>query len=330
MNNGGGQAWIAFDLGSVQTITGFHLWNYDESTSFQSRGVQNATMYVGTTMPSNGAVSQGPGWGTSAGSFTFAEATSAAGYTGNNYTFPAPVTTQYIEMYVGSNYGDAYTGISEIRFESNPNVPVGSPVQLATGAALDLNGGFEQIASLNDYVPGSSQGTVTNGAATSATLMLSPSGGTATFSGAIQDGTGQVSLVMNGAGTQILAGSNTYTGATTITAGTLQLKYPGVHQDNFSVASTRCSPTFPSPAARAWASTRPTATSPTEATSRPQSASASSAPACCSSPAATPTPARRPSAAARCKSATAAPGPRSAAPAACSTTAASSSTTATP
>ena len=47
--------------------------------------------------------------------------------------------------------------------------------------------------------------------------------GTTTFSGTIQDGAGQIALVVNGAGTQVLAGSNTYTGGTTITAGTLQL-----------------------------------------------------------------------------------------------------------
>ena len=39
----------------------------------------------------------------------------------------------------------------------------------------------------------------------------------------IQDGASQVALTLNGAGTQVLTGSNTYTGVTTITAGTLQL-----------------------------------------------------------------------------------------------------------
>ena len=226
LSAGNTNTWIAFNLGSVQTITGFHLWNYNEgSGSFWGRGVQNATMYVGATMPANLApyANQGPSWGTSAGSFTFAEAT-GAGYTGTDYTFAAPVTTQYVELYVGSNFGtsDTYTGISQILFESNSNLPVGSPVQLASGAALDLNGESQQILSLNDYVSGS-QGMVTNGAATPATLMLAPSGGTAIFSGSIGDGSGGVSLTINGNGTQVLAGSNTYSGATTISAGTLQV-----------------------------------------------------------------------------------------------------------
>ena len=95
-------------------------------------------------------------------------------------------------------------------------------MQLATGATLDLNGASQQIASLNDYVSGS-QGTVTNGAAVPATLTLAPSGGTAIFSGSISDGSGGVSLVINGNGTQILAGLNTYSGATMISSGTLQV-----------------------------------------------------------------------------------------------------------
>ena len=101
-------------------------------------------------------------------------------------------------------------------------LPIQTPVQIASGATLDLNGASQQVASLNDYVSGS-QGAVTNTAATPATLTLAPSGGTAIFSGSIGDGSGGVSLVLNGNGTQILAGSNTYSGATTISAGTLQI-----------------------------------------------------------------------------------------------------------
>ena len=229
LSNGDTATWIAFDLGSVQTITGFHLWNYNEgnsSSQFWGRGVEDATMYVGTTMPVNNASygSQGPAWGASAGTFAFAEAT-GAGYTGNDYTFSAPVTTQYIELYVGSNFGtsDNYTGISQIRFETNSNLPGGSPVQLATGATLDLNGASQQVASLNDYVSGS-QGTVTNSATTNAILTLvANDGSTATFGGTIADGAGTVALVKSGNFTQILAGSNTYSGGTTISSGTLQI-----------------------------------------------------------------------------------------------------------
>ena len=68
----------------------------------------------------------------------------------------------------------------------------------------------------------SSGGTVTNSQTAQSTLMA-PAAGSATFSGVIQDGAGRTSLTLSGSGAQVLAGSNTYSGLTTITAGTLQI-----------------------------------------------------------------------------------------------------------
>ena len=100
------------------------------------------------------------------------------------------------------------------------SLPMGTAVSIAGGAQLDLNGANAVIGSLSG-----SGGTVTNSATgISVTLTISPSGGsTSAFSGTIQDGAGTTSLLISGNGTQILAGSNTYTGGTTISGGTLQL-----------------------------------------------------------------------------------------------------------
>ena len=64
---------------------------------------------------------------------------------------------------------------------------------------------------------------MTNGSSRSVTLTLAPSGGMSSFSGVIQDGFagGQTSLTINGAGVLQLDGNNTFTGATTVVAGTL-------------------------------------------------------------------------------------------------------------
>ncbi len=100
-------------------------------------------------------------------------------------------------------------------------LPINTPVVLAAGATWDLNGLAQTVVSLS----GSSGagGTVTNGSATPATLVVAPAGGSATFSGTIQDGNSPTSLILSGPGTQVLTGSNTYSGATTIGAGTLQV-----------------------------------------------------------------------------------------------------------
>ena len=59
--------------------------------------------------------------------------------------------------------------------------------------------------------------------AAASVLTLSPTGGSTTFSGLILGGgtLGTISLVMNGGGMQVLAGTNTYTGGTTISSGVL-------------------------------------------------------------------------------------------------------------
>ena len=92
---------------------------------------------------------------------------------------------------------------------------------------LDLNG-FDQTASgLTHSTAGSSaigDGIVTNSAATLATLTLDlPPSTTREFIGSLQQGGGGgLRLVKLGTGTQILSGSNTHAGGTTLQAGTLR------------------------------------------------------------------------------------------------------------
>ena len=98
-----------------------------------------------------------------------------------------------------------------------------SAVSISSGAVLDLGGYSPAIGSLS----GACGGVVTNNAAGggTATLTLAPEFvTTATFAGVIQNGpTANVALTLYGSVTEVLTGSNTYTGATAITAGTLQV-----------------------------------------------------------------------------------------------------------
>ena len=90
-----------------------------------------------------------------------------------------------------------------------------------TGGTFDLNGKSESFSRLTGV------GTVTNNgpAAGTSTLTLGETNGTGTFSGAIKDGSagGKTAVVKIGTGVLTLGGSNTYTGSTTISGGTIKL-----------------------------------------------------------------------------------------------------------
>ncbi len=91
-----------------------------------------------------------------------------------------------------------------------------SAVTVASNATLDLGGFSESIGSL------SGTGTVTdNGAA--AALATGGNNSSSTFGGIIRNGSGTIALSKSGTGTLTLSGANTYTGTTTVNAGTLTL-----------------------------------------------------------------------------------------------------------
>ena len=119
---------------------------------------------------------------------------------------------------------DTYTGSTTITagtlgLGSNTALPGLSPVTFTNASGvLDLGGYSPTIISLTG------SGTVTNSSVSStSTLTLSPTSGTSTFNGVIQSGAGTVGVTVSGTGTMVLAGSNTYTGPTTISSGTLQI-----------------------------------------------------------------------------------------------------------
>ena len=102
-------------------------------------------------------------------------------------------------------------------------LPSTTSLEIASGGVYWLVGN-QTVASLADL--GSSGGKVMCSNGSTATLTLAPPAGTTTFSGVVQNynaTSGTLALVLAGVGTQVLAGSNTYSGGTTIQSGTLQL-----------------------------------------------------------------------------------------------------------
>ncbi len=91
-----------------------------------------------------------------------------------------------------------------------------SDVSVASGATLDMAGRADTIGSL------AGAGSVTSTAGGSITLTTANASNT-TFSGVISNGSGTVAMTKGGAGTLTLSGANTYTGVTTINAGTLAI-----------------------------------------------------------------------------------------------------------
>ena len=86
------------------------------------------------------------------------------------------------------------------------------------GGTLDLNGVNEEF----DRLTGT--GMVINSlAATTSTLTLGSAGGSGSFGGSLTNGSGVLALIKTGIGTLTLTGANTYSGNTTVNAGTLTL-----------------------------------------------------------------------------------------------------------
>ena len=117
---------------------------------------------------------------------------------------------------------NTYTGPTSVaggtlRLGANSALPGTSSVTVSAGGTFDLNG-FNQTI-LNVY----GTGTITNNSAAASTSTLTINSG-GLFGGAIQNGgaTMVTALTVNG-GTLILAGDNTYTGATNVVAGTLRV-----------------------------------------------------------------------------------------------------------
>ena len=94
------------------------------------------------------------------------------------------------------------------------------PLTLTAGT-VDLHGFSQTVSALN----GQSDAAITNLGTATSTLTVSAGG---TFAGSIADGAtgGQVALDSSG-GTLVLSGSDTYSGGTTVTGGTLQLGSTG-------------------------------------------------------------------------------------------------------
>jgi autotransporter-associated beta strand protein len=139
--------------------------------------------------------------------------------------------TDLIRMGSANTATLSYIGTGD---STNRRIQIGSGILASsTGGATLLNNGSGALTFTNSiFNSPANTGTGTDGASTARTLTLGGSNtGPNTIQGVIADNTGTetpvVNLVKQDAGTWVLSGNNTYTGSTTINAGTLQAAASG-------------------------------------------------------------------------------------------------------
>jgi fibronectin-binding autotransporter adhesin len=134
----------------------------------------------------------------------------------------------------GTTGGNVTLGSGTLTTGSNNTSTVYGGVLSGTGALLKTGSGTQTLTATNTYTgnttitagtlqlgDGVTNGSIAGNVTDNATLALDPASGTSVTLGGVISGSGNVNQI--GLGTTILTGSNTYTGGTTIAAGTLQL-----------------------------------------------------------------------------------------------------------
>lgn len=121
--------------------------------------------------------------------------------------------------------GDTSINAGTVKLVNASGIPGGTGngnVNLSTNTLLDLNGLSPVLNGLNASATaaGATVDSLSGGAVT---LTLGEGGSFATFYGNIKNTSGSLALVKDGTGNQTLAGTNTYTGGTTINAGLLRI-----------------------------------------------------------------------------------------------------------
>ena len=182
-------------------------------------------------------------------------ATFSTTYAGVNLPTIVGGTLAYVGFTGAQGGSYATQTISNFNFSvaSGSNIlPTATALSVAASATFDLGGNNQTVASLSNGIGGG--GTVLDSfAGLPSVLTVSPTGTTTTFSGSIVDGSGKVSLVLNGPGTQVLSGTNTYSGGTTVSDGTLIVTNSEALADGSSLtvgnASFFSAPVVPAPAA---------------------------------------------------------------------------------
>lgn len=198
LSNNNAQAWSG-DF----TFTGTNTLNL--GTGAVALGASRTVSVSGGTLAVGGIIS-GAGYSLTkagAGTLTLSGA--------NTYTGGTTLSAGTLNINSASAIGSGTFTISG----GTLNNTSGSSVTLSTNNAQNWNGDFA-FTGTNDLNLGTGEVTM------NANRIVTVNGGNLTVGGAISGTTASFTLIKAGAGTLILGGASAYTGATTVTAGTLQ------------------------------------------------------------------------------------------------------------
>lgn len=211
-------------LGAVNTFSGGSILNGGTVVVSGASGlgatagsttINAATLDIAATFASTRSVVLGSASSTLMvdPTFTFTQNIAITGTGSLNKTGTGTLTLGTANTYSGGTNINAGT-----LKDGNANaIPNTSAVTVAAGATFDLNSFSETIGSL------SGGGTVTSGVAGALRLTAGGDNTSTLFSGILQNGSGTVAFTKTGTGTLTLSGANTYSGLTTVSAGTLDI-----------------------------------------------------------------------------------------------------------
>jgi autotransporter-associated beta strand protein len=183
-----------------------------------SVSVGGAVLTVNATggPPEEPSITFGSGTLTVTGNFTLGTTTTFTAGTGI-VNFNLASGTQTVNNGSGENFHNiTHSGAGTIQALTNA-VTATNSFNNSGGGTVDLHALALTVGDLQG------NGTITNGIAGTPLLTIGSDNGNTTFSGIIQNPSGTIALTKIGTGILTLSGLNTYTGATTINAGTISI-----------------------------------------------------------------------------------------------------------
>jgi fibronectin-binding autotransporter adhesin len=154
---------------------------------------------------------------------------------------PTNITDSTVILSGANTYlGRTWVAVGKLQLDGGDNrLPVGTKMSMgATNnvSEFDLNGWSQELAGLT-IEPGATaaNNSVNNSSATLSTLTVNTADAPSTFAGIVK---GNLGLTKAGADTLVLAGANTYSGATSVAAGTLLLSTAGSGVSDISVSGS--------------------------------------------------------------------------------------------